>query len=179
MTPKDAAKLLTIASAFDNRKIAAEAAVAWAAALDGLRPVDVAAAIREHYAESTDFLMPAHLRRLVRRVRSKRIEAAAALMPAFPADPAEFIAARREWERLAGDGEFDGAQPAIEAPNPPRRAELTRMLLGLTASTAVPDASVPSSSTIRERPSVPRGRTFMGGDGQSHQGDTEGAAQGL
>jgi hypothetical protein len=57
----DAVKLLAIASAFDNRKPNEAQAIAWAEVLDGLDPRDCVEAIKGHYKESKEYLMPAHV----------------------------------------------------------------------------------------------------------------------
>jgi hypothetical protein len=57
----DAVKLLAIASAFDNRKPNEAQAIAWAEVLDGLDPRDCVEAIKGHYKESKEYLMPAHI----------------------------------------------------------------------------------------------------------------------
>lgn len=73
MTPADAARLLAIAAVYDKRTIGEVEASAWADALDGLAPRDCAEAIKAHYADSTAWLMPAHVRE---RVAHRRREAA-------------------------------------------------------------------------------------------------------
>jgi hypothetical protein len=52
---------LAIASAYDNRKPNEVQARAWADALDGFDPRDCALAIKAHYKESTEYLMPVHV----------------------------------------------------------------------------------------------------------------------
>jgi hypothetical protein len=67
MKRSEAARLLTFAAAFDNRKIDEEddaAARAWADVLDGLTFEACFEAIRTHYRTETAFIMPAHIRRL-------------------------------------------------------------------------------------------------------------------
>jgi hypothetical protein len=58
---EDVVKLLAIASAFDNRKPNEAQAIAWAEVLDGLDPRDCVEAIKGHYKESKEYLMPAHI----------------------------------------------------------------------------------------------------------------------
>jgi hypothetical protein len=73
MTPAEAQVLLSMASAYDNRKPDPDAAKAWAAALDDLRFVDCRDALIKHYKTSTEWLMPAMIRAEVKRIRAKRI----------------------------------------------------------------------------------------------------------
>ena len=74
MTPTEAAALLTIAAAYDNRKPDADQAKAWAMALDGLGFEDCRQVVVEHYRKTRDWLMPADVFNGVRRLRYERIE---------------------------------------------------------------------------------------------------------
>jgi hypothetical protein len=75
MTPTEAAALLTIAAAFDNRKPNEEAATAWAAALNGLPFDDCRDAVLEYYREEREWLMPVEIVKRVRKKHHERIEA--------------------------------------------------------------------------------------------------------
>lgn len=66
MNRADTARLLTLAASFDARTIGEADVLAWQAALDGLDYARCQAAIVKHYRESTDRVMPAHIRRLAR-----------------------------------------------------------------------------------------------------------------
>lgn len=83
--------LLAIAVAYDNRKPGEVTIAAWMEAADRGRWTFPAAveAIHDHYAKSTDFLMPGHITAAVR-------------------SQSRFPAPAREVARL------DGAQPAVE-----------------------------------------------------------------
>lgn len=75
MTPVEVAALLTFASALDNRRVTAEVATAWADALDEATTLaDARRAITEHYAESSAWLMPAHVNARCREYRRIRAE---------------------------------------------------------------------------------------------------------
>lgn len=71
MNREDAVKLLAIASAFDNRKPNEAQAIAWAEVLTGLDPRDCVEAIKAHYKESKEYLMPAHI---VARARTMMLD---------------------------------------------------------------------------------------------------------
>jgi hypothetical protein len=73
MKPTEAAALLTIAAAYDNRKPDADQAKAWAMALNNLRFEDCRDAIVEHYQRSREWLMPVDVIVAVKRARAKRI----------------------------------------------------------------------------------------------------------
>lgn len=109
MTPAEAAVLLGMAAAVDNRKPDPETAKAWAAMLDGLPFDDCKAAIIEHFQTSTDYLMPAMVRRIARRIRAKRIaEHPPVEPPPGLEDPRDYARWKRELNRRIGDGQtFD------------------------------------------------------------------------
>ena len=69
MTPADAARLLGVAAIYDRRTIGKIEASAWADALKGLDPRECAEAIKAHYARTTEWLMPAHVRNGVTQTR--------------------------------------------------------------------------------------------------------------
>jgi hypothetical protein len=93
VTPTEAAALLTVAAAFDNRKPDADAAKAWSIALGNLPFVDCRDAIVQHYRATDAWLMPSHIIAAVRKVRRDRLEDAPALTPPPGLDPIETI----EW----------------------------------------------------------------------------------
>jgi len=140
MTPTEAAGLLTVAAAFDNRKPDADAAKAWSLALDGLRFIDCRDAIVAHYRVSSEWLMPAKVITEVRRIRSKRL--AENPEPAPPADltPVETIAWLKEVRHRIADGEDVG----------PTRGVLTQRNL--------PELR----ALIQHRPSVPEPPPLLG-----------------
>lgn len=107
MNVQQAAALLTVAAAFDNRKPDEDAAKAWAMALGDLPFLDCRDAIVAHYQASSEWLMPAKVITEVRRVRSKRIAEGEGQLT--PPPHAREGAALHEWLRVAkrrlGDGE--------------------------------------------------------------------------
>lgn len=72
MTPGEVARLLAAAAMFDYRKVEKADAQAWHLLLGDLDYDDAIEAVRRHYAESTDRLMPAHVRHGVRAIRNER-----------------------------------------------------------------------------------------------------------
>jgi hypothetical protein len=89
MTPAEAAALLTVAAAFDNRKPDPDAAKAWSVSLGDLPFVDCRDAIVAHYQATTDWVMPAHVIGAVRKIRRDRLEDAPPLTPPPGLDPVE------------------------------------------------------------------------------------------
>lgn len=132
MTPAEAQVLLSMASAFDNRKPDADAARAWSAALDGLRFEDCRDALIEHYKTSTDYLMPVMIRTAVRRIRSKRIAEVGDLIPPPGLSELEQRQWLRDAKRRIGDGETF-TPPQLPPADPRRLREL------LTAATPRPE----------------------------------------
>jgi len=115
MTPAEAAALLTVAAAFDNRKPDADQARAWAMALDGYRFEDCREAIVQHYRVSREWLMPVEVINAVKKLRNGRV-IAYGLLPDPPAhiDPDD-TGAIQQWRidltRGIADGEITNAAP--------------------------------------------------------------------
>ena len=102
MKPTEAAALLTIAAAYDNRKPDADQAKAWAMALDDLRFEDCRTVIVEHYKRSREWLMPVDVVQGVRRLREKRL-ADYGPLPAPAVDPDDTERYQREEARIRRD----------------------------------------------------------------------------
>lgn len=105
MTPAEAAALLAIAAAYDNRKPDPDAAKAWSVALAGLRFEDCRDAIVAHYRTSTDWMMPGHVIAAVKRTRAARLAAAPPLTPPPDLTPLETVAWLRAARRTIANGE--------------------------------------------------------------------------
>ena len=72
MNPGDTAKLLAAAAMFDYRKVDKDDILAWHHLIGDLDFDDSIEAVRRHYRDSTDRLMPAHVRQGVRAIRTER-----------------------------------------------------------------------------------------------------------
>lgn len=110
MTPAEAAALLGIAAAFDNRKPDPDAAQAWAIALNDLRFADCRDAIVEHYRRSSDWLMPEHVIAGVKRIRRNRVAAYGTLPAPTHIDPDD-TAALNAWTVRTTRDIADGNPP--------------------------------------------------------------------
>jgi hypothetical protein len=75
MTRDEVIDVLTCAAAYDRRTIGDTDIAAWTLAIGDLHFPDAQAAVVEHYTETTEWLMPAHVRRLVKRARELRLAA--------------------------------------------------------------------------------------------------------
>ena len=110
MTPAEAAALLTIAAAYDNRKPDADQAKAWAMALDGLGFEDCRQVVVEHYRKTRDWLMPADVFNGVRRLRYERIERFGYITPPPDLDFAEEQAYTKAIRERVADGSLTREQ---------------------------------------------------------------------
>ena len=115
MKPTEAAALLTIAASFDNRKPDADAAKAWAMALDGMRFEDCRDAVVAHYRATRDWMMPSDVITIVKRVRRDRLMVFGALPdPPREIDP-DNTPAMLAWEtgvrRAVADGTLTRETP--------------------------------------------------------------------
>jgi hypothetical protein len=75
MTAEETAKLLAACATYDHRKIGALDVVAWHRIIGDLPFADCETAVLAHYADSTDWIMPAHVRRRVLEIRNQRLSA--------------------------------------------------------------------------------------------------------
>lgn len=83
MNEPEAFQLLTLASVRDGRQVTKAHAQVWADDLRDVHYDEAVDAARLHYRESTDWMMPAHVRTNVRRVRRDRARLEARNYPAI------------------------------------------------------------------------------------------------
>lgn len=88
MTPGDAVRVLAKASAYDRRTIGEADAAAWYEAIGDLDIADALDAVTRHYQQTTDWLMPAHVRTIAAQLVRERRRATR--------EAREVAAARRE-----------------------------------------------------------------------------------
>lgn len=75
MTPTEVGALLVYVSAYDNRNVTEETATAWAQVLDQRLTFKGAKwIVEQHYKESTEWLMPAHINLKYLKVREDRLK---------------------------------------------------------------------------------------------------------
>lgn len=72
MTPGDVARLLAACAMYDFRAIEDEDAEAWFPLIGDLDYGDAMESVRRHYQNSTDRMMPAHVRQGVKAIREER-----------------------------------------------------------------------------------------------------------
>lgn len=76
MNRSETANLLTSMASFDRRTIGESDVIAWQAVLADAAFDDCLEAVKRHYAENTEWMMPAHVRRIVRDIHGERDAAA-------------------------------------------------------------------------------------------------------
>lgn len=84
MDKPDVVLLLTLAGTYDYRKVGDADVEAWYLAVGDLDLEEAKAAVVRHYRESTDRLMPAHVRVGVKAIRDERRRAAPSEARALP-----------------------------------------------------------------------------------------------
>lgn len=108
MSPAEAAALLAIAAAYDNRKPDADAATAWALALEDYDFADCRTAVVQHYRESRVWMMPVDVIEGVRKIRSQRLDRFGAIrLP--PEELRDDLNAQHEWMNRVRAGVLDGS----------------------------------------------------------------------
>jgi hypothetical protein len=133
VTPAEAGVLLAGISKFDNRKPGTEdeakmTATLWAQALHDVSLADAGQAVTQHFATSTDYLMPAHIRAAAKRIRAKRIEEHPPLTPPPDLDPIETTAWLKDMRRRIGDGEVIDCDAAYGELKPRHLSELKALM---------------------------------------------------
>jgi len=88
MIEREVAQLLTLAALIDNRTVTPETVVMWHGIIGHLQYADAAAALHQHYDQSTEWLMPAHVVAIVRE-RSKAATRALTMSPEAPPECAD------------------------------------------------------------------------------------------
>ena len=73
MNAAEAGKLLAFAALYDNRKASDPDVMAWFKAIGDLPYADAELAVAAHYGESTERIMPGHVRTRVKAMRADRL----------------------------------------------------------------------------------------------------------
>lgn len=115
MNVQQTAALLALIAVVDRRHIDDPVVLHWHDLVADINFDDACEAVREHRRTSTEYLVPAHVRVGVGRLRARRLDAAAPPDP--PADVADDPAAWLRWKRATAGAIADGA---YAPPDPPR-----------------------------------------------------------
>jgi hypothetical protein len=147
-------KLLALMAIYDNRKAAEPDIAAWLKAIGDLPYADCEAAVISHYgSESTERIMPGHVRQRVRAMRSERL--AREIMPAPPPgltdNPGAYRAALRR--RISEIADGMDIRLAIGGPlpgePPPAWSEARKSLPPATPRPAVSDIALTQAEESR------------------------------
>jgi hypothetical protein len=105
--------LLSLISARDNRTVGHTTVMAWLEDIGDLAFIDCKEAVTRHFRDSTDWLMPATVRRLVKTVRAGRLEGFQYVPVEGDDDHRVYLAALRAQRQAVADGRREAA-PALE-----------------------------------------------------------------
>lgn len=98
MNLTETAKLLTVASTIDNRTVAEETVVAWHKVVGHLDYGTAQEAVLRHFGESTEYLLPRHVKVQASRIRDERERAERVARPAI--GPQQITLDRAEFDRI-------------------------------------------------------------------------------
>jgi hypothetical protein len=104
MTTEEAGAVLAACASFDRRKTGPLDVIAWYRAIGDLDFIDCERAVIAHYGETTDWIMPGHIRTRVKAKRRERIERGILAAPsaALTDNPANYRATlKADLHRLA------------------------------------------------------------------------------
>lgn len=104
MLPSETATLLAMVAAYDRRTVGQADVAAWHSELEPYDLPTCSAAVRAHYAESREWLMPADVVTRVKAIRRERIPLAMPEPPVDPADVPRHLAWQRAWRAGCADG---------------------------------------------------------------------------
>ncbi|QBI56853.1 hypothetical protein [Streptomonospora litoralis] len=105
MKKSEVSLLLATAAAYDRRTSGDADVKSWHAAIGDLDSFDDAnQAVIDHYAFSTEWLKPAHVRAGVRRIRAARLANVDRALPAADPDARDYTQALREQIKAVADG---------------------------------------------------------------------------
>lgn len=135
MTPGDAARVLAACATFDNRKVRGpegeQLAEAWFSVIGDLDFLDAIEAVRRHYRDSAEWMMPVHVRRGVAAIKAERRQKqpapARAIPSRFEKDPEKAARAKRgaEIPRTALAAVFE--KIALESGSPAARSAVEEL----------------------------------------------------
>lgn len=106
MNAEEAGRVLAKCASYDRRKTSDADTIAWFQVLGDLAYDDCIAAIIAHYGDTSDWIMPAHIRRRVMEVRNRRLQTTEIPPPPVELldDPAAYSAALHAAAVAIADG---------------------------------------------------------------------------
>lgn len=127
MTPEQTFDLLSLIAARDSRSIGKADVMAWHSDAGDLDFDDACAAVSMHYRQSTDWIMPKHIRDLVKKIRGDRLEGFQYVPVPGDDDPQVYLKCLREQREAVASGQREPA-PAIQPADPEQAAQVRKML---------------------------------------------------
>lgn len=131
MNATETGQLLAFAALYDNRKVGDPDIVAWLEAIGDLPYADARSAVAAHYGESTERIMPGHIRTRVKAMRRERLERdpIAAPAPELADEPGKYREALKgEIKRVADGFSVKRAIGELPSATPPPVAEVRKAL---------------------------------------------------
>lgn len=128
MNPEQTFDLLTQHIApRDGRTVGKVDATVWHADIGDLSFDDACAAVSLHFRQSTDWLMPKHLRDLVKKIRTDRLDGFIYLPGSDNEDPATYLRRLREQRAAVASGQREAA-PELPPPSEENRKAVADVL---------------------------------------------------
>lgn len=148
MRPSETATLLAMIAAYDRRTVGEADVAAWHAELEPYDLAAAAAAVRDYYRTSRDWLMPADLVRLIRAARAARIPELVPLPPIEPDDVTRYLAWQVAWRDGCADGltsdqaerRADDLLGVVRQPLPTSQRPIAALVGTLADSKTIPGA---------------------------------------
>ena len=141
MTPSDMADVLSAAGVYDGRKISQADVAAWHAAVGQFGRDDALAAVVRHYANSTEWMKPAHLKAHILEIhheRSQQRQHEIRELPSrFEADPIRDTRIAAGVRELVQRWSIPGSQPGDAHSKALQRARRERGRRPVPASQAI------------------------------------------
>lgn len=112
MKLSEAGELLALISAYDNRNFNKETTAAWFDLLGPYTLYEAKQAVKKHYAENPDWLMPSHVRSAIKAARKTRLAKLGPINPnrADMTDVATELSTGRELTRAIASGQLSPEQ---------------------------------------------------------------------
>lgn len=112
MRLSEAGDLLALISAYDNRNMSEEVSAAWFDLLHPFTLAEAKHAVKKHFFESTDYLQPAHVVRIIKAERKARLARVGTIVAsrADMADAGSELRTTKELSKAVASGELTAEQ---------------------------------------------------------------------